>query len=326
MSERKDETKKARVPWRGLLIALGLGFIVYLGLGFLADVQDVKAALGQFTWWCFAAALGLTFGNYLIRFVKWQYYLRLLEIRIPTSHSFCVFLAGLVMSVTPAKVGEVLRSVLLAESHGIPVERTAPIVIADRLSDMLALLILMSAGAASFSQGWAIWLVGGGMCLSVVAAVQFPRIGHALIAVARKLPVIGKAGDRFAEAYESLRTVGSVKVMILPVALSVVGWGGECVAFHVIAHGFPGATLDIFTSTFVYSLSTVAGAVAMLPGGLGATEASMAGMLVTLRTGLEGGAAAATTVLARLATLWFAVVVGLIALPVFRLLVKRAKR
>ncbi len=326
MSGREDETKKATIPWRGLLIAMGLGFVVYLGLGLVADLQEVGEALSRFTWWCFAAALGLTFGNYLIRFVKWGYYLRLLDIRIPVSHSFCIFLAGLIMSVTPAKVGEVLRSVLLADAHGIPVERTAPIVIADRLSDMLALLILMSAGAASFSQGWVVWLVGGGMCLSVVAAVQFPKIGNALIAVARRMPVIGRAGDRFSAAYESLRTVGSVKVLILPVLLSVVGWGGECLAFYVIAHGFPGAVMDLFTSTFVYSLATVAGAVAMLPGGLGATEASMAGMLVTLPTGLEGGAAAATTVLARLATLWFAVVVGLIALPIFRLLVRRGER
>jgi uncharacterized membrane protein YbhN (UPF0104 family) len=300
--------------------------VVYLGLGLVADLDQVKEALSQYTWWTLLAAFGLAFANYLIRFVKWHYYLRLLEIRIPSCSSFLIFLAGLLMSVTPAKVGEVLRSVLLDETYNIPVERTAPIVIADRLSDMLALLILMSAGAARFSLGWAVWLVGGGMCLGVISAVQFPTMGEGLIRLASRLPVIGRKGDRIARAYESLRTVGSFKVMLLPVLLSVIGWGGECLAFHIIVHGFQGAQIDLFTSTFVYALATVAGAVAMLPGGLGATEASMAGMLVSFPTGLGGGEAAAATVLIRLATLWFAVLVGLIALPIFRFSTRRGKR
>lgn len=317
--------RRARAPWRGILIATGLGFVVYLGLGLVADLSRVWDALASFSWWTLAAALGLAFGNYLVRFVKWQYYLKLLELRIPPGQSFLVFLAGLLMSVTPAKVGEVLRSLLLAESHGIPVERTAPIVVADRLSDMLALLVLMSAGAASFSLGWAVWLIGGGMCVAVVAAIQFPAIGNALVKLARNLPVIKRGGDKIAGAYDSLRTVGSVKVLLLPILLSVIGWGGECAAFYLVVSGFPGAGLDLFTATFVYSLSTVAGAVAMLPGGLGATEASMTGMLVAFPTGLGTGEAAAATVLIRLATLWFAVIVGLLALPLFRLAVRRSR-
>lgn len=309
---------RAAVPWRGILIAMGLGFVVYVALGVVADLQRVRAALAEYAWWTLGVGLCLAFSNYLLRFLKWQYYLRTLGIRVESGPSLRVFLGGLVMSVTPAKVGEVLRSVLLHESHGVPVERTAPIVVADRLSDMLALLVLMVTGAFVFSEGWAVLVAGAGLCLLVVVAVQIPAVGRGMVRLAARLPFIRRAADKLDAAYEALRTVGSARALLLPVLLSVAAWGCECLAFYLILGGLPNGHVDLFVSTFVYSLATVAGAVAMLPGGLGATEASMAGLLVTLSTGLGPGEAAAATVLVRAATLWFAVVVGLVALGLHR--------
>ncbi len=49
----------------------------------------------------------------------------------------------------------------------------------------------------------------------------------------------------------------------------------------------------------------------MLPGGLGVTEASLTGLLVILN--IPKDVSAASTIIIRVATLWFAVVVGIIA-------------
>lgn len=323
---------RGRIPWRGLLIATGLGCVVYAALGLATDMGELGAALARFSASAFALALALTSANYVLRFLKWQYYLRLLRLRVEPGHSFVIFIAGFLMSVTPGKVGEVLRSVLLDESHGVPVERTAPIVVADRLSDLLALVLLMGAGAltpavaGAFGQAWLVGVAALGLCLFAIAAVQIPALGASLVALARRLPVIRRGGDRIALAYESLRTVGSAQVLALPLLLSVVGWFCECLAFWFVFHGFAGGAADVFTATFVYALATVAGAVAMLPGGLGATEASMAGTLVALPTGLAAPEAAAATVLIRLATLWYAVVLGLVALPIHKHLARRRRR
>lgn len=324
--------ERGRIPWRGLFIATGLACVVYAALGLATDMGEIQAALGRFAFGAFGVALALAFANYVLRFLKWQYYLKLLSIRVEPGHSFVIFIAGFLMSVTPGKVGEVLRSVLLHESHGVPVERTAPIVVADRLSDMLALVLLMGAGTftptlmASFGQAWLVGVAALALCLFAIAAVQIPALGNWLVTLARRLPVIKRGGDRIALAYESLRTVGKAQVLALPLVLSVVGWFCECLAFWFVIHGFSNGATDVFTATFVYALATVAGAVAMLPGGLGATEASMAGMLVALPTGLAAAEAAAATVLVRLATLWFAVLLGLAALPVHKHLARRRGR
>ncbi|MBN2847110.1 MAG: flippase-like domain-containing protein, partial [Coriobacteriia bacterium] len=58
--------------------------------------------------------------------------------------------------------------------------------------------------------------------------------------------------------------------------------------------------------------STIIGAFTFLPGGIGLTEASLAGILVA--AGMEAPSAAAVTIVVRSATLWWGVAVGWIAL------------
>ena len=86
------------------------------------------------------AVLGLSSLNYLLRFWKWELCLGWLDVRgegpddapnLTLGRSLVIYLAGLSMSVTPGKVGEVLRSGLLKASDGVSFARTAPIVVAD---------------------------------------------------------------------------------------------------------------------------------------------------------------------------------------------------
>jgi uncharacterized protein (TIRG00374 family) len=69
--------------------------------------------------------------------------------------------------------------------------------------------------------------------------------------------------------------------------------------------------------TFIYASMTVAGALSFLPGGLGVTEAGMLALLGQLGTGTGRSVAAAATFVTRLCTLWYAVMVGLVALFIF---------
>jgi uncharacterized membrane protein YbhN (UPF0104 family) len=52
----------------------------------------------------------------------------------------------------------------------------------------------------------------------------------------------------------------------------------------------------------------------MMPGGLGVTEGGLAGLTRILVPTARAGAVSAAVILIRLATLWFAVAVGLVAL------------
>src|SRR4029450_7817178 len=81
-------------------------------------------------------------------------------------------------------------------------------------------------------------------------------------------------------------------------------------------------TLD--DTVLVFSLGSLVGALSFLPGGLGVAETSMTGLIQGVGDGARPAAVAAT-VLIRLATLWFAVVLGLAGLGV-ELLLERSAR
>ncbi len=100
---------------------------------------------------------------------------------------------------------------------------------------------------------------------------------------------------------------------LVPVlAIAIVSWGAEGAGVWVLASAFP-ASPDLVFSIGVYGLAILAGAAAVfLPAGLGGTEAAMTGLL--LAAGLSLPEAVAVTLICRLATLWFAVGLGAVAL------------
>ena len=106
--------------------------------------------------------------------------------------------------------------------------------------------------------------------------------------------------------------------MLYTTALSVVGWGLECVAFYLVIGGFPEGAPVLLAAAFLYALTTILGAVSFLPGGLGVTDGSMAALLVTMGMLPTESVAVAATCIIRFATLWFAVLVGFVAYLVFR--------
>jgi uncharacterized protein (TIRG00374 family) len=114
---------------------------------------------------------------------------------------------------------------------------------------------------------------------------------------------------------------GGIQVLIAPIALfwgvgiGIVAWFAECWGFYFILKGF-GADISAISTSFIYSFSTLFGAVTMLPGGLGTTEASMTGLLNL--QGISRSNAVGATIIIRLCTLWFAVAIGAFVLLRYR--------
>ena len=304
---------------RKVVIATLLGALVFAALSFYGNVRELRDNLDRYAWSHFAAAIGLASANYALRFLRWQYYLGRVEVSVPARPSLVVFLAGFVMSVTPGKVGEVLKSLLLYESRGISIARTAPIVVAERLTDLIALVFLTSVGTLAFTEGLPIALGGAVAVLGLWLVCAFRPLGDLAFAVADRLPLVQRFVPKLREAYDSMQALVRPGPLALTSVLAIGSWSLECVCLWVIARGFDGAALGFLQATFAYSAPTIAGALALMPGGLGVTEAGMTGVLQSLGgPAMTPAVATAITMLVRIATLWWAVLLGVFALGVFR--------
>jgi uncharacterized protein (TIRG00374 family) len=303
---------------RRVLYVMLLGVVVYGAFAVWRGVGKMGEALSHFHWWAFGAACALAFGNYVLRFFKWEFYLARLGIRgVGKGDSFLTFLSGFVLTVTPGKVGEVFKSLVLFETHKVPMPKTAPIVVAERVTDLIGIIILIVVGSLGFSGGL-LWAGAGAFVVTVLLVVIASRtLSMAIIGLVEKMPGrAGKIGPKLHQAYDSLALMMKPVNLVLPTILSIAAWMLECLSLWVILQGF-GETTSVPLCMFFYATSTLAGALVPVPGGLGVTESALQGQLMELGHVGQGSSTAAM-ILVRFATLWFAVLVGFVSLSLLK--------
>ncbi len=298
---------------RRLAAGLVLGFLVVLVLALAGDVRQVGARLASFSWAVFPVALIATLFNYLLRFLKWHYYLGRIGIEgISWGESARLFVAGFPLAVTPGKVGEALKGVWLNQKSGVPTARAVTVVVAERISDGLAVLILSTLGVVAYPAYWPAFAAVLGILLAGIVVSQIRPLALAVLRATERVPLVRGVAHHLRDFYEGTFTLFRPGALLVAVALGTLAWSGEGFAFYLVLTGLgvPGGGETLSLAVFILAFSTVIGAVSALPGGLGAAEASIAGML-TLLLGLPGETAAAATLLIRFATLWFGVALGL---------------
>ncbi len=299
---------------RRLIFGLLLGFAVFVGLILVGDIRQVGSEVRSFPWQIMPAVLGLTLWNYLLRFIKWHYFLKQVKVpHIPVLESARLFVAGFPLAVTPGKVGETLKGVWLNQMTGFPTAMGVSVVLAERISDGLAMLILSAVGVIAYRRYWPAFAIVLGLLLGAVIISQIRPLAQYLISWGPRLPLVKRFASSINDFYEGTFTLFRPWTTFVSVSLGTISWLAEGVGFYLILLGLgvaPGVgTLSI--AIFVLSLSTEIGAISALPGGLLATDASIVGMLVLLLD-MDANTAAAATLLIRFATLWFGVGIGFI--------------
>lgn len=298
-----------------IFISIAIAATIYLGFTIYIDYEKVLNSFANFNWLLLPVLLLLSLGNYITRFFKWEFYLKIIEVKLHKIDSFSIFMSGLVMSVTPGKMGELLKSYLVKQINGTPISKTAPIVFAERATDFLSLTIMALIGAYYFNYGKSISLIIGIFLIVGIIIISNKAIFDKLILILSKIDFVSKHLSKIQTAFDSSFRLLSFKALISMTILSVVSWGFECLGYYLILTNFS-SNIDPLWSFFSYSFSTIVGALSMLPGGLGVTEGSLTLMLV--QKGLEQNDAFAATFIVRAVTLWFAVLVGIISVVFYQ--------
>ncbi len=307
--------------WPKIALGLMLGLFVIIGLALFADVRAVAHTITTFHWPYLPAILSLTLFNYGLRFLKWHYYIRLIGARdISWINSLRIFVGGFPLALSPGKLAEPLKALWLRQYSQVPVARGVPVVAAERISDGLAVLLLSTVGVIAYPRYWLGFAVVLAGLLGVVVVSQIRPVALWLIGIGERLPLIARFSHHLREFYEGMYQVFGLRSTLLAVGLGMVSWLGEGLGFYLVLRGLglpPSLHLAV-TAIFVLSFSTIVGAVSSLPGGLGAAEASITGLLLLTLPGAQPQLVASAALLIRFFTLWFGVTLGLIVLAASR--------
>lgn len=294
------------------MIAL-LAAVGYIAVALWADWRSILDSAVRLGASGLLLALCLSLVNYGLRFVRWQLFLRALGHPQSPADSLIVYISGFALTTTPGKAGELLRSVLLLR-RGIPFARSAAAFISERISDVVAIVLIALPAIAIDERMRSVLIFGA---LAICAAFVMLSNDALLSTLRARTKTRTTRPYRFVthiiDMLEEARACHTPAILLAGLALAIAAWAAEGVAFWFVLERM-GAEITPPHALFIYAAAMLAGALTFVPGGLGGTEAVM--MALLLASGVAGPVGAAATLAIRLTTLWFAVMLGAAALTV----------
>ncbi|MFX0087337.1 MAG: YbhN family protein, partial [Candidatus Hodarchaeota archaeon] len=316
MASVKKEALRQIISFRSFIFGISLAIIVYLAIAIFSGWEDLMTYLFQVNPLIVLLAMLLSLTNYIFRFLKWHIFTQSLGLDIPLNKNFQVFIAGLSLSITPAKVGEAIRALLLQKLISTDISKGLASTFSERLIDLLAVTILALVGIVVLgSKQSIIYLPILVLILVCILIGVLIFLSDSLYKIISRIFYVNPWRSMGAKV-DKFRSDVVVTFNFIPffaaLSLSIIGWACEGLGFFILAQNL-GITINFEAAIFIYATSSLLGAISFLPGGLGVVEGSMEifmADLLAITTALAG----ALIILIRMTTLWFGVGLGVIFL------------
>ena len=307
---------RATRRWRDVLLFGGLFALALIGLvGLAASTgwEEVKAQILRLSFAQFLALLGFSLINYILRGLRWHMFAHRLSLPIGILGSLRHFFGGFAMSVTPGRVGELVRMRWLRRETGWSFESTAPLALMDRASDLASMALLLGFSIALSTSG-----IAGAVPVTIFAFAAAiiatrPKLLAGIVTILFRL--IGRwprLFARFRAAAHSLKHFSQARLLLPATGLGLLGWVAEAYSFYLLLM-WMGADVGLWMAAAIFIFSTLAGGLTGVPGGVGGAEAAMIALLSMEGVPLEVSLPA--TAIIRVTTLWFAIGLGLLIFP-----------
>jgi uncharacterized protein (TIRG00374 family) len=279
---------------------------VYAGATLWAGRGSWQLALTAISLGDVSIIVGLVTIGFLLRAGRWHYYIRVLKWDVPFLQSISAFVASIALTATPAKSGEMAKAVLLHSQHDISLSQGAGVLLIERLGDLFAVVVLAIGGLTLFVD-LSNYVLASVVVVSV--AVFLAVKCRALLARVQEIPKLRNASLKLIEMLDAVWMLLQPIPLLIGGTVALAAWSCEALAFHYLV-GRLGIHSSPLLSFSTYGLATLAGALSMLPGGLGGVEVVMTFLLT--RLGAPMSAATVAVVIFRLCTLWLFSLIGAI--------------
>jgi len=320
-----------------LLVGLGIIFVIYLGLLLVTNTQELLDNLRAFPWILLLPLLLLKLIAWGLRFIVWHYYLGVVggsavtgKGKISLTDSLIIFVAGWTLVVSPGKIAEVLKAVVVKAKSGIPVSRGVPVVIAERVIDAISVLVvtflavLLAGDQINLGPYRGLIFVTTGLLILALVAIQIGPLAYFCLNIAAKIPLVRRIHRELVEFYESSREILKLRHIIPMGIIGATAYAVDGFVFTIILSGFglPVTWLLFLQTSFIVGFTSALGAVSGSPNGAGVTEVSTGGMLIAMISPqypeITLSVAAAAVLIEAFFYKWLRVFVGLVVGLIFR--------
>ena len=292
-----------------LIIAVGIYsiFLIY------SDFNTVINNSLTFNFVFIPLILLTIFSSWMFLFIRWTVLLKNSNIEIPFKDNLLIYLAGFTFSISPAKTGELIKSIFLKNKFNIDKSTSIPIIFVERFYDVLALIVLILFGISFLGfEFLPIVILCVGMLFSILFLIYSKSKFNYFIRFTSKFKFLQKFITPLENSHEIIRKSITPKTFLISTSLTIFYRLIEALSVYLVFLGFGIDLISYFELTYMYSASIILGSISMIPGGLGVTEGSLASLISS--QGIAFSSALVLVIIIRFFTLWFGVIVGFIAL------------
>jgi len=323
----------------GIVLVLGIYVLLLVFLdsqGELSNTDGVIEALVSFPFGLLIPIIVSQMFLIMFRFIEWHYYIRIIGAKgkISLLDSAIIQLSGFIMVVSPGKAAEALKTVFLKAKTGIPIARSVPVVIAERIVDGLAVIIILvitlivSGDSLNLGDydGWSRVIIysSAAMLGTGLIVVQIAPLAYFCLNLIKRMPLVNRLHESLVEFYESSREIFHLRHVIPMLFVGLGVYTSGAIGFFIILGGMgfePNGQLFL-QATFILGVTSAVAALSFVPNGAGISEASTTVMLVAIvgatQPQMTLPVATAAAIIQGFFYKWFRVLVGLAVAILFR--------
>ena len=278
----------------------------------ISDLGEVYAQLNKMDTSYLPIILLLIPLCWIVLFTRWNLLLKNSNIHVPVKDNLKIYMSGFALSITPGKVGELIKSQLLKNKFGIPREKTAPIVLVEQLYNIIGIIGVSILGLWYFEFGAHIILIAASLLVIILILISSKRLFEKFLTLLSRIKFLSQYTSAFSNSYDVLRKSTRGWVVVYASALSIAFWLIESVIAYFVLLSFGVNHIEFLSVITTYTSSIILGVASFLPLGIGVVEGSLAGFF-TLQ-GVDVSVALTLVIFIRIFTRWIAVSVGFVSL------------
>lgn len=284
---------------------------LYAGFLILSDLNQIIEKINTLKFDYLLIILLLAPCSWLMLFLRWHILLKNSNINLPFKENIKINLAGYALSVTPGKVGELIKAYFMKTNFGIPQKNTLPLVVMEQFYTLLGLVCVGLFGVWYFDFGFYILGITISILIFILAIIFSSTLFQKIVKISSKIPFLSKYTKEISQSYEIIRQSTKKPIFFKATSLSVLFWFIESILVYFVILSF-GISFELLKITSMYTASIILGAISFLPLGIGVVEGSLAGFFILQK--IDVPIALILVITIRIFTRWYAVSVGIIAL------------